>query len=91
MKLDILQIDDPGSNAMSHGNPVPDYAILIRRTHGPPPDLANLDDGDLVATADFRAVYSDYYREMTEQGMDEFKIVFLAIIALISPVSVSSV
>jgi vacuolar-type H+-ATPase subunit I/STV1 len=23
--------------------------------------------------------YSDYYREMTEQGMDEFKIVFLAI------------
>jgi len=56
------RLHENGSQGTDHGAAAPVFIFgggLAGGTHGPVPDLGKLDDGDLIATADFRSVYRD--------------------------------
>lgn len=59
------RVAENASQGTDHGAAAPVFAWLgsIRGgPHGPVPDLGRLDDGDLIASCDFRSVYADVLR-----------------------------
>ncbi|TAH37005.1 MAG: DUF1501 domain-containing protein [Planctomycetota bacterium] len=55
------RVHENGSAGTDHGAAAPVFALgpVNGGLHGPPPDLENLDDGDVRATADFRSVFAE--------------------------------
>ena len=59
------RVAENASQGTDHGAAAPAFVLLGRVAPGavgPAPDLQHLDDGDLVATMDFRRLYSDLLR-----------------------------
>ena len=58
-------VAENASQGTDHGAAAPMFAWLggvAGGPIGPPPDLEHLDDGDVIATCDFRSVYGDVLR-----------------------------
>jgi uncharacterized protein (DUF1501 family) len=56
------RVAENASQGTDHGAAAPVFVFgggLAGGTHGPVPDLQKLDDGDVIATADFRSIYRD--------------------------------
>lgn len=65
------RVAENASQGTDHGAAGPVFVCggdLQGGAHGPVPDLGSLDDGDLVATADFRNVYAELLRWL---GLDD--------------------
>lgn len=68
------RVAENASQGTDHGAAGPTLVFgggLNGGSHGPVPDLDDLDDGDLIATTDFRAVYADLLRWL---GVDSEKV-----------------
>jgi len=59
------RVQENGSQGTDHGAAAPVFAFgggVVGGVHGKPPNLGDLDDGDVKATVDFRSVYGDLLR-----------------------------